>query len=213
MHDSDPVRRLCAAVAVHRRPAASGTGPRGRPYRRMVAAIRSACAAAGLDRALLQGHSSVPDGQDTDAGAALLVMPAGMNEARVITDLVHSLDDAITEARRAGTEPLHVVIAFDQGITWLTESGFEGCVVTAVHRLCAEEATPAATPAAVRGVPEHGVRVVISAALLDDLAPPPPGGDDRAAAGFEPLSVELPGRRIAAWSYPSGRRFRFPGQN
>lgn len=209
MHDSDPVRRLCAAVAVHRRSAGPDADPRGLPFRRMVAAIRSACLAAGLDRLFLQAHHPVPDRRRAEAGAVLLVMPSGLNEGRAITDLVHRLDDAVTEAAPDAPSPLRVVIAFDQGITRLSKAGFEGRVVTAVYRLCTEERTHAA----LDGGPEQGVGVVISAALLDDLAPPAPGPDDRGPAGFQQLSVDLPGQRIAAWSHPSGRCFRIPGQN
>lgn len=209
MHDSDPVRRLCAAVAVHRRPAGPDADPRGNSYRRMVAAVQSACLAAGLDRLFLQEHHPAPGEERAATGAVLLMMPPGLNEARTITDLAHRLDDAVTAAAPPAAGPLRVVIAFDQGITRLTEAGFEGRVVTAVHRLCTDERTGAA----LLGGPEHGTGVVVSAALLDDLAPPPPGSDDRAPAGFEPLSVDLPGQRIAAWLHPSGRRFRFPGQN
>jgi hypothetical protein len=223
MHHSDPVRRLCAAVAIYPWPADPDAlpdadpdaDPRGRPYRRMVEAVKSACLAAGLDQLFLQEYHPAPGEGRAAADAVLLVMLPGMNEARVITDLVHWLDDAVTKAEAAGPsagEPLRVVIAFDQGITRLTEAGFEGRVVTAVYRLAAEERAHAA----LRGGSEHRVGVVISASLLDDLAPLPPAPDtpeDRAPNGFEPLSVDLSGRRVAAWSYPSGRRFRFPGQN
>ncbi|QXJ21185.1 hypothetical protein AGRA3207_002015 [Actinomadura graeca] len=216
MHDSDPVRRLCAAVAVHRRPPAPEAGARDPLYRRMLAAVKSACAKAGLERAFLQERRPSPDERRPETGAVLLLVPSGMNEARVITDLVHGLDDALAEDTPGAAGPLRLVIAFDQGITWLTERGFEGRVLTEVYRLC----TGDTTCAALRGGPDQGVGVVISAALLDDLTPPPPGPgpgrvarNDLAPAGFDPLPAEIAERRIAAWSHPPGRRLRLPGQN
>ncbi|WP_242909304.1 hypothetical protein [Actinomadura terrae] len=267
MYDSDPIRRLCAGIAVHQGQAVPDEAPGGRPYRRMVAAVRSACVTAGLDLALLQEHNPALARQAGGA-AVLLAMPIGIDEPRAITDLVRCLDEEVVTDPRAALDPLRVVVAFDEGTTWLTDSGFEGRVVSAVCWLC----TDSAAHAVLANGPERGVGVLISAPLLDDLIPPTSGPDGRAARspeacvdaprggsldggsldggspdgglsgggpahgqtpdgvpddrafgdgrvqrvclpdGFESVSVERAGQRMAAWAHPSGRSFRLPGQ-
>ena len=226
-----PVRRLCAAVTAtpwsadpdtppHTGP---GSGPHARPHRGALEAAEHACRQAGLHEAFVQEVTLEPGDGRAAPDAVLLVMPPGVNEARVIGDLVRGLDDAHTvtatgPAGRPEGGSSRLVIAFDQGITRLTDAGFEGNVVTAVLRLAAEERSRSAR----RGDPGARVGVVITAALLDDLTPPPaawdtpatgeaPGG--RVPVGSEPLTVDLPGRRVAAWSYPSGRSFRLPDRS
>ncbi|WP_026412932.1 hypothetical protein [Actinomadura oligospora] len=212
MPESDPVRRLCAAVtavpdqdpssdenAADRR-AASG----GPSHERLVDVVRHACLAAGLDRSFLQEFG--PPGDRAEPETLLLVLPAGANEARVVRDITHRLDDAATGAASSPAGAPRLVIAFDQGLTRLTGNGFEGTVVTAVHRMCTD--ARARTALTVHAGP--GVAVVLSAALLDDLAPPGPGGRDLSA--FAPLTVELPDRLIAAWLHAPGRRFEIPAR-
>ncbi|MGI5171206.1 hypothetical protein ACQEU3_43330 [Spirillospora sp. CA-253888] len=192
MGDSDPVRRLCAAVS-----APAGTG-----HRPLAEVVRQACRTAGLDRLFLQRRAS--DGGRSGSWTMVLALPAGAHEARVISDLVHWLHEAVTRREPSPAGPLRLAVAFDQGLTRLDADGFEGPAITAVCAMSTDERTWAALAA-----PGPGVAVVLSAALVDDLAPPHPG--DRDLTGFESLAIALPGRRVAAWLHPPGRRFQLPG--
>lgn len=198
MHTSDPVRRLCAAVAAH---GDADEPPDGEIGRWLVGTVRHVCLAAGLDRLFLQEQ---PPADPPEPATVLLVMPTGMNEARVITGLVARLDDAAARSAAAGTRPFRLTVAFDQGITRLSESGlFEGRVVTAVRRLSTAEPVRAAL------ADGPGIAAVVAAPLLDDLAPP---GPDGGRAGFRPLTVDLPGQRLAAWLRPPGLAFHLLDQ-
>ncbi|WP_147268892.1 hypothetical protein [Sphaerisporangium album] len=179
--DSDPVRRLCAAVRAQGPSRARAADP----HRWLLDVVREACAAADLDRLFLQEQWS-------GAGnpGLVLVMPPGVHEARVIDDLTRELRRA---ARRSAAWRLR--LAFHQGITRLGPDGFEGRAVTAVSGMCAVEKLDAELSAD----PRCDLALIISSPLFDEITQPefPVLRQDR----FRRVGVEVPGAKspMPAW--------------
>ncbi|MEV6982654.1 hypothetical protein AB0M95_15520 [Sphaerisporangium sp. NPDC051017] len=180
--DSDPVRRLCAAVRA-RWPSRARAAD---PHRLLLDVVREACAAAGLDGVFVQEQCH---GAGDPAGV-VLVMPPGVHEARVVEDLTRELRRA---ARRPDAGRLRV--AFHQGITRLGRDGFEGRAVTAVCGMCAVETLDAELSAD----PRRDLALIISAPLFDEITHPgfPVLRQDR----FRRVGVEVAGVKspMPAW--------------
>ncbi|MEV5408929.1 hypothetical protein AB0K60_08830 [Thermopolyspora sp. NPDC052614] len=205
MEVSDPVRRLCVAVAAdgpdrgRDRPAHP---PAHRPtyrsayrsarqqvsqvVRQVARAVEDASMAAGLDQATLQ---ILPAG-------VLVVLNSGVNEARVVTDLTRELRNALWRRnQRHADSRLRCRISYHQGLVRLTDEGFEGQAVTVAGDLCAS----AALRAALAEDPRHDLAMIISGRLLDDLAYPESDGLHR--HHFRPVTVPTGGRSILAYIY------------
>lgn len=188
MEVSDPVRRLCAAVAAD--------GPdddRDRlmnPRTRQVAqAVEEASMAAGLDQATLQ---VLPAG-------VLLVLNSGVNEARVVTDLTREMRNALWRRNRRRPDRLRCRISYHQGLVRLTDEGFEGQAVTVAGDLCASDDLRAA----LAGDPRQDLAMIISGHLLDDLAYPESDGLHKHQ--FHPVTVTTQGRPMPAYIFAHDR--------
>lgn len=184
MDGSDPVRRLCAQVA------AAGSGG-GLPYEALVGTVENAVTAAGLDQGTLQ---VLPAG-------VLIVLNAGVNEARAVADLTTELRNALWRRnRRVGPQGrLRCRIAFHQGLVRLTDDGFEGQAVTVVGALCDSPALRQA----LAEQEDQDVVVIISGGLLDEIAYPE--SDELHVEQFRPVTVATPARTVRAYVYAPGR--------
>jgi hypothetical protein len=178
MEVSDPVRRLCAAVA------ADGPDDARRP---LVRTVEDASIAAGLGEAALQ---TLPTG-------VLLVLNPGVNEARVVTDLTRELRNALWRRNRRHDDGhrLRCRVSYHQGLVRLTDAGFEGQAVTVADDLCACDDLRAVLAAD----PERDLAMIISGNLLDDLAYPEAGGLSRRQ--FRPVTVATRDRVVPAYIY------------
>lgn len=182
---SDPVRRLCVALDVARDTAS--VAPEYEDQRRhLVGLIERASAAAGLDRLLQQQGDGL-----------LLLLPAGVNEPRVIADLTRALRTALRRrdlpAGRGGPDRLRVRLAFHQGITRLLETGFVGRAVTTVHRLRDSDQLRDA----LRANPQADLGVIISEQLFEDTAEQNPNGLPSGRSWH--VRVEVRGASVPAW--------------
>lgn len=184
MDGSDPVRRLCALVA------AEGSAD-GLPSDALVRTVENAITAAALDQGMLQ---VLPAG-------VLVVLNAGVNEARAVADLTTELRNALWRQNRQSTSErrLRCRIAFHQGLVRLTDDGFEGRAVAVVGALCGSPALRQA----LAGQKEHDLAMIISAGLLDEIAYPE--SDELHAEQFRPVTVTTPAHVIRAYVYAPER--------
>jgi hypothetical protein len=207
VQDSAPaIRRLCIAVdvvpqpeatvggrAAGRRPAvrepgAAESSPDPSPDSAQVlsAVLTEASRRADLDRGL---WCRPPDGPGEVA-----VLPPGIDEDRVVVDVIRELQAVVRGRVRSGAEVAgsRLCVAVHQGITRTTETGYSGRAVLWTRRLLAAAAG-------------HGPRVaanlalIFSADLFEDLT-----HDERPVlrrADFRPVLVagEDPGASLRAW--------------
>lgn len=215
MQDSAPaIRRLCIAVdvvpqpeaavggraagrAAGRRPAARepgaaepspdpSPGPPLDSAQVLSAVLTEASRRADLDRGL---WCRPPDGPGEVA-----VLPPGIDEDRVVVDVIRELQAVVRGRVRSGAEVAgsRLCVAVHQGITRTTETGYSGRAVLWTRRLLAAAAG-------------HGPRVaanlalIFSAELFEDLT-----HDERPVlrrADFRPVLVagEDPGASLRAW--------------
>ncbi|WP_182875443.1 hypothetical protein [Microbispora sp. H10670] len=182
MDDSDPVRRLCAVVEAE--------GPVDPPYSPIADVVESASTAAGLDQITLQVLSS----------GLLLVLNAGVDEARVVSDLSRELRNALWRRNRraTGEHRLRCRISFHQGLVRLTDQGFEGQAVRVARDLCGSGDLRAALPVDAG----HDLALILSARLLDELAYPESAGLHREQ--FRRVTATTQGRHVPAYVYAYG---------
>ncbi|GII62552.1 hypothetical protein Skr01_26370 [Sphaerisporangium krabiense] len=190
-----PVRRLCIALDAH------GHGAAGRP---LVPIVEDASERAGLDRLYL-AERGAPAGPRR-SGGLLLLLPPGVDEARVIAGFVGELRLAL---RRHNDRPgedarTRVRAAFHQGPTRVGEGGVVG---RAVDTVCMMRDSDALKDA-LRRHPGSDLAVAISAQLFEDVIEHEQRDLRRHA--FHPLTIKAQGAPAEAWiSVPGADRHVF----
>src|SRR5216683_1852487 len=129
MTDQPPgIRRVCLVVDVegysrHRNPGQIEI------QRRLLITLRRTCADANISLAR-SGRQDTGDGQ-------LIVLPPGIDEARVLPGLVNGLNEALYDAnvRPAGSGRLRFRAALSQGVVHVAAAGFAGDAVINACRL------------------------------------------------------------------------------
>ncbi|MFC4531773.1 hypothetical protein [Sphaerisporangium dianthi] len=180
------VRRLCVAVAIEAETGGRRAGARHREMRRRLAeVIEEAAGEAGLDRLYVvesggpapshvesEVSGPVRPGTGTGAGPGLLlILPPGVNEARVIAGLVGELRVALRRRnQRPGKDApsrlrLRLRAAFHQGPTRIVDGGFAGRAVTTVCAMRDGDELRAA----LRERPGADLAVAISAPLFEEV--------------------------------------------
>ncbi|MBT2398201.1 hypothetical protein [Streptomyces sp. ISL-100] len=122
------LRRLCLAVDIEKYSARDNTDMI-RLQRILLGTLRAACARAGIiwDRC---GRQAQGDGY-------LLVFEPGIDETRVVPDLLDGLASALAEANAAAPHPQRVRMraCLHQGIVHEADSGYAGSSVVALFRV------------------------------------------------------------------------------
>ncbi|MFC7381451.1 hypothetical protein [Sphaerisporangium rhizosphaerae] len=175
------VRRLCVAVDAEQDGGRSGVR-HGETRRRLAEVIEEAAAHAGLDRLYIADPLPVPppaedgvsgpvgSGAVAGAGAGpLLILPPGVNEARVIAGLTGELRIALRRRNeRAGTGAsarLRLRVAFHQGPISIGDDGFAGRAAATTRALRDSDEVRAA----LRQRPGADLAVAVSAPLFEDV--------------------------------------------
>lgn len=159
MDDTPPgIRRLCAAIAAEGVPAAGRRGQRSGPSR-AYAALLAAWSSADLDRVLLNAHHT----GDID----IAVLPAGIDEPRVIPALIGSLAGTLRgmNADQDDGARIRLRMALHEGITILTPDGFTGGAVRGACQLA--DSPP--LRAALATEPDADLAVMLSDQVFRDV--------------------------------------------
>jgi hypothetical protein len=179
------IRRLCIAVDLERYSRRSDPGQL-HAQRELLWVLESACQRAGLDR---QDWDTQPQG---DGEVALL--PPGVDETRVIPDLIHELKIALRQRNRHlnAKARLRLRVAVHQGITHRSANGYSGTAIVMVCRLLNAQA--------LREVLEHhpadDFALIVSDNLYDDLIRHE--YRDLQMASFRKVTVRHQGKGFAA---------------
>jgi len=164
MDDRPPgIRRVCVAAGWE---APGGAGPGGASgrddaagERRIVReALISACAAAGLQRGL--------PNQQRHGSAEVLLLPAGIDEPRVLAALTRAIAAELRRINAAGgRRRLRLVLVFHEGVVVLEPAGFRGA---AIGRACRLAGAPQAR-SALASHPVSDLVVLLTDRIFDDL--------------------------------------------
>ncbi|GII80619.1 hypothetical protein Sru01_56010 [Sphaerisporangium rufum] len=173
---SGEVRRLCVALDVERY--SRRTDPEQREIqRRLVEVVAAAGREAGLDRLLVAERAAHAGGggpatvmfRQEQGDGLLLLLPAGVSEARVIAGLIGELRIALHQHNRhLGTGApvrLRLRLAFHQGPTQVGDNGFVGRAVNTVCRLRDSDELRGA----LTHHPDADLAVIVSAQLFEDV--------------------------------------------
>ena len=191
MDDIPPgIRRLCVAVAAETY-ANHGTTEQ-EPVRNLAfAALLDACSVAGLERVLVNAQRT----EDTEVA----VLPAGIDEPRVIASLAASLAEALRRmnAGQGDGKRVRLRMAVHEGITVLTPDGFTG---QAVRRVCSLVHS-APLHAALAADLDANLVVMLSDQVFDDVTQFKHSGMFRDR--FRRAEVTIPGDGYldAGWIY------------
>ncbi|WP_283137751.1 hypothetical protein [Rhizohabitans arisaemae] len=187
---SASVRRLCVAVDVDD----GGPDPLGSGHS-LPHLVARASSATGLDRLCMQ--------QDAEAGGGLLLLlPPGVDEAKVIGDLLGELRAVLwRHNRHAGASGrIRLRLAFHQGLTRIGEVGFVGRAVDTVRRLC----SCAELRRELIRHPDADLAAILSEQLFDDVIEHERHGLRRCS--FRAVDVREDGCTRRAWIHVQGVR-------
>jgi hypothetical protein len=164
-HIPPGIRRVCIAVTAVRPPGCprrpvDGHLEEERLRRCLDSAFSRACVAAGMGRALLNDQVRLVD--------QVAVLPAGIDEPRVLTLLVAELAAILREAGRrpAAGSRMRLVMAVHEGLTVLTEDSLGGQAIAKTCRMADSDELHAT----LTSQPSANLIVLLSERIFDDLS-------------------------------------------
>jgi hypothetical protein len=187
---SSAIRRLCLVVDVE------GYSVHPNPVQHTLQSRLSDVLRAVLSSAGVPARRT--DRQDRGDGQ-LLVLPAGVDEARVVPGLVRGLverlDEDGTAAARQGAPPLRLRGALTQGVVQMAATGYVGRAVVAASRLV----DAAEVRDELRRTPQAVLCLAVADDLYQDVVVHGYGG--LTAAGFRAVRVQVPAKRFDALAW------------
>ena len=179
------IRRLCIAVALHQ--AHDRDGALGR-LPEFGALLRSACRDSPLDRALWR--------RQPHCNGELAFLPPGIDEGYVIGYFLREAARALSEHNRSadGDSRARLEIAFHQGLTYITDSGYIGPAVTVVCGLLSSQQLMQA----LTNNQDADLAIAVSRQIFEEIILQ--AGDGLMAQGFSSVEIQGPdGARLPAW--------------
>lgn len=183
MNQPAAVRRLCLAVDVQ--------GYSGRDNRGQLA-VQSRLKRL-LDRALSRTGVSPAAALRQDRGdGQLVLLPAGVDEAHVISTLLRELGVGLADGNTAGGDRLRVRVALAQGVVHEAATGYVGKAVVDACRLV--DAPPLRS--VLTGTPGADLVVAVTGDLFQDVVAN--GYAGLSPEDFTQVPVELPDKAFSA---------------
>ncbi|MFF8196488.1 hypothetical protein ACF05L_37775 [Streptomyces bobili] len=182
------LRRLCLAVDIEKYSARDNTDMI-RLQRVLLRTLRAACARAGI----------VWDscGRQAQGDGYLLVFEPGIDETRVVPDLLDGLASALADANAAASYPQRVRMraGLHQGIVHEADSGYAGSAVVALFRVLDSDPVRRALAAD----PSTHLVAAFSDGLYQDLVSH--GYNGLAATGFQRAEIHVAAKSFTgvAW--------------
>lgn len=190
MDETPPgIRRVCIAIGYEY---SAGNGDATGDFSgRLRAALIDACVASGLQRMLLAPQ------RDGDAQVALL--PAGIDEPKVIAALTAELGAHLRRLNRHrhDSERLRVTMAVDEGITTLEAGGYRGHAIAKACRLVTSDPMRKALTA----YRSADLIVLLSERIFDDISRLDAPGMRTGKCQLVEIDDPVDARRDVGWIY------------